>query len=111
MKRLPIGICDFKKLIENNYIFADTTRLIGDFYREAADILLITRPRRFGKTLNMSMLANFFDNRFETGKLFEGFEVTKDTEVMKALNGYPVIFLSFKDIKNNTRDNSLSNIK
>ena len=54
MKRLPIGISDFEKLIKNDYYFVDTTKLIGDVYREPSDIILITRPRRFGKTLNMS---------------------------------------------------------
>jgi hypothetical protein len=59
MKRLPIGISDFKELIENDYLFADTTPMIGEIYREQSKILLITRPRRFGKTLNMSMLGLF----------------------------------------------------
>ena len=99
MKRLPIGISDFKELIENDYIFADTTEMIGDIYRETAKIILLTRPRRFGKTLNMSMLSYFFDNQLETAHLYEGFDVSRDAEVMEVVNGYPVIFLSFKDAK------------
>jgi len=59
MKRLPIGISDFKALIENDYLFADTTSLIGEIYREPSKILLITRPRRFGRALNMSMASLF----------------------------------------------------
>ncbi len=55
-KRLPIGISDFKELIENNYYFVDTSNLITDIFNEASKISLITRPRRFGKTLNISML-------------------------------------------------------
>jgi len=62
MKRLPIGISDFKKLVENGYYFVDTTQMIADIYRESSDIVLLTRPRRFGKTLNMSMLSYFYDH-------------------------------------------------
>ena len=113
MKRLPIGISDFKKLIENDYIFADTTRLIADVYREAADIILLTRPRRFGKTLNMSMLSYFFDNRLQTAHLYEGFDVSRDAEMMDVVNTFPVIFLSFKDVKDrnwNTAEMKLKNL-
>jgi len=111
MKRLPIGISDFKKLIENDYIFADTTRLIADVYREAADIILLTRPRRFGKTLNMSMLSYFFDNRLQTAHLYEGFDVSRDDEMMDVVNTFPVIFLSFKDVKNNTWEVAYDKLK
>jgi hypothetical protein len=99
MKRLPIGISDFKELIENDYYFVDTTQLIGDIFREAAKIALITRPRRFGKTLNMSMLHYFYDNRLNTSKLFSGLNISKDKEMMQQLNAYPTIFITFKDIK------------
>ncbi|MFP4461636.1 MAG: AAA family ATPase [Thermotogota bacterium] len=101
MKRLPIGISDFEKLVKNNYYFVDTTHMIGDVYREPSDIILITRPRRFGKTLNMSMLSNFFDNRKKTSVLFEELDVSRDVEVMNALNTYPTLFISFKDVNNN----------
>ena len=111
MKRLPIGISDFKELIENDYLFADTTPLIGEIYREQSKILLITRPRRFGKTLNMSMLGSFFDNTCQSVELFQGLEITQDEEVMKQINTYPVIFLSFKDIKDHVWEDSLKNIK
>jgi len=111
MKRLPIGISDFKELIENDYLFADTTPLIGEIYREQSKILLIARPRRFGKTLNMSMLGSFFDNTCQSVELFQGLEITQDEEVMKQINTYPVIFLSFKDIKDHVWEDSLKNIK
>src|SRR6056297_3343110 len=104
MKRLPIGISDFKELIENDYLFADTTPLIGEIYREPSKILLITRPRRFGKTLNMSMLFYFFDNTCQSEELFQGLEIIQVEEVMKQINAYPVIFLSFKDIKDRDWD-------
>jgi len=96
MKRLPIGSSDFEEIIKNDYYFVDTTRMIGDIYRDGAKIILLTRPRRFGKTLNMSMLSYFFDNRKKTARLFEGLAVSGDAETMKALNGYPTL-ASFRD--------------
>lgn len=99
MKRLPTGISDFEELVKNDYYYVDTTKMIADVYRDAAKIILLTRPRRFGKTLNMSMLSYFFDNRKKTSQLFEGLDVAEDVEVMRALNTYPAIFITFKDIK------------
>jgi len=99
MKRLPIGISDFKELVQNDYYFVDTSKFIGDIYRDGAKIVLLTRPRRFGKTLNMSMLSYFFDNRKKSSELFSDLAVSDDSEVMGALNAYPTIFISFKDIK------------
>ena len=99
MKRLPIGISDFEELVKNDYYYVDTTRMIGDIYKDGSKILLLTRPRRFGKTLNMSMLSYFFDNRKQSAPLFEGLDVSQDAEAMEALNTYPTIFISFKDIK------------
>src|SRR6056297_3207061 len=101
MKRLPIGISDFEELIKNDYYYVDTTRMIGDIYKDGSKILLLTRPRRFGKTLNMSMLSYFFDNRKQSSQLFEGLDVSQDAEVMGAVNSYPTIFISFKDVNNN----------
>lgn len=111
VKRLPIGISDFKELIENNYYFVDTTNLIGDIYRESAKIALITRPRRFGKTLNMSMLRYFYDNRLSTIELFKGLNISKDKEMMQQLNTFPTIFITFKDIKDNTWEMAKGNLK
>jgi hypothetical protein len=99
LKKIPIGISDFKELIENDYFFADTTQMIKDIFRETSKIILLTRPRRFGKTLNMSMLSYFFDNRLDTARLYEGLDISRDIEVMKRVNTYPVIFLTFKDVK------------
>src|SRR6056297_396618 len=99
MKRLPIGISDFKELVQNDYYFVDTSKFIGDIYRDGAKIILLTRPRRFGKTLNMSMLSYFFDNRKKSSELFSDLAVSDDSEVMEAVNAYPTIFISFKDIK------------
>src|SRR6056297_3900245 len=111
MKRLPIGISDFKKLIEYDYYFVDTTRMIGDIYRESADIILINRPRRFGKTLNMSMLRYFYDNRMASSDLFKSFAVAEDAEIMEKMNSYPVIYLTFKDVNNNTWEKTYDKLK
>ncbi len=111
MKKLPIGISDFRKLVENDYFFVDTSEFITDIYRESADTILITRPRRFGKTLNMSMLNYFFDNTLDTAYLFSGLKVTQDSRVIENINGYPTVFISFKDIKNNNWKSALENMK
>jgi hypothetical protein len=110
MKRLPIGISDFEELVKNDYYYVDTTKMIADVYRDAAKIILLTRPRRFGKTLNMSMLSYFFDNRKKTSQLFEGLDVAEDVEVMGALNAYPTIFITFKDTKDRHWDSAKSQL-
>ncbi len=111
MKKLPIGISDFRELRENDYFFLDTSEFIGNIYREDAKSILITRPRRFGKTLNMSMLNYFFDNTLDTTHLFNGLKVTQDSRVMENINGYPTVFISFKDIKDHKWDDAFENIK
>jgi len=111
MKKLPIGISDFRNLIEFDYLFVDTSPLIGKIFRESAKAILITRPRRFGKTLSMSMLSYFFDNTLQTLNLFKGLRITEDKEVMKEINGYPVVFISLKDLKNNNWKDALTNLK
>ncbi len=111
MKKLPIGISDFRKLVENDYFFVDTSEFITDVYRESADTILITRPRRFGKTLNMSMLNYFFDNTLDTAYLFNGLKVTQDSRVMENINGYPTVFISFKDIKDHKWEEASLNLK
>ncbi len=100
LKKLPIGISDFKELIENDYLFVDTSLFVEEVFREAAKCTLITRPRRFGKTLNMSMLRYFFDNTLDSFTLFKPLNIGKNTEVMQQLNNYPTIFITFKDVKN-----------
>lgn len=102
MKRIPIGVSDFRELIESDYYYVDTTNMIGEIYREPSKITLITRPRRFGKTLNMSMLRYFFDNQMDSHTLFEAFTISKDKEIMREINGYPVIYLTFKNINDST---------
>ncbi|CAL7880563.1 AAA-ATPase-like domain-containing protein [Fusobacterium necrophorum subsp. funduliforme] len=79
MKLLPVGITDFREILESNYYYIDKTQWIEELFQDGAKVKLFTRPRRFGKTLNMSMLRYFFDiqNRENTRKLFQGLEIEK----------------------------------
>ena len=99
-KPLPIGIDDFKTIIEEDYYYADKTKMIESLLDDGAGVTLFTRPRRFGKTLNMSMLNYFFNlkNKEENRKLFENLYISK-SKYMNQQGEYPVIYLSFKDIK------------
>lgn len=100
MKQLPIGVSDFKELIEGNYYFIDKTKLLKEIVQDGAKVKLFTRPRRFGKTLNMSMLRYFFDikNAENHRKLFTGLDIRESSHFEKQ-GKYPVIYLSLKDIK------------
>ena len=99
-KPLPIGIDDFKTIIEEDYYYADKTKMIESLLDDGAGVTLFTRPRRFGKTLNMSMLNYFFNlkNKEENRKLFENLYISKN-KYMNQQGEYPIIYLSFKDIK------------
>ena len=99
-KPLPIGIDDFKTIIEEDYYYADKTEMIEKLLDDGAGVTLFTRPRRFGKTLNMSMLNYFFNlkKKEENRKLFENLHISK-SKYMNQQGEYPVIYLSFKDIK------------
>ncbi|MGL6063642.1 MAG: AAA family ATPase [Fusobacteriaceae bacterium] len=112
MKKLPIGISDFKKLIEEEYYFVDKSLLIEELLKKKSEVTLLARPRRFGKTLNMSMLKYFFDieNKEENIKLFSGLEI-ENSKYMEEQGKYPVIYLSFKDIKTNSWEDCLKKIK
>ena len=101
-KRLPIGISDFKRIIEESYYYVDKTGLISSILKDGANVNLFTRPRRFGKTLNMSMLRYFFDfeNREENKKLFDNLNIS-ESEYASEQGKYPVIFVSFKNIEEN----------
>ena len=100
MKKLPIGLSDFKKLIEENYYYFDKTNFIDEIIKDGSEVKLFTRPRRFGKTLNMSMLKYFFDIKEaeENRKLFKDLYIEK-MENFKEQGQYPVVFLSLKDLK------------
>ncbi|EET58533.1 hypothetical protein BRYFOR_09541 [Marvinbryantia formatexigens DSM 14469] len=97
---LPYGIDNFEKVRESNCYYIDKTGFIRELLSETFDVNLITRPRRFGKTLTMSMLAEFFDIRKNSRKLFEGLEISKYTEFCSEwMNQWPVLFLTLKDVE------------
>lgn len=97
---IPVGISDFRKIRESNYYYIDKTGLIAELLKEeSTEVTLITRPRRFGKTLGMSMLANFFDIRIDSKQLYKHLIISKETALCQRwMNQYPTIFLSFKDV-------------
>lgn len=103
MKKIPIGVDDFKKIITDNYFYIDKTKFIEEIFNDGAEVKLFTRPRRFGKTLNMSMLKNFFDVREaeENKKLFNNLYI-KNSPVFAEQGKYPVVFVSMKEIKGTT---------
>ena len=102
-KRIPLGLQSYDKLKTGNYYVVDKSLMIRDFLSRGNEVTLITRPRRFGKTLNMSMMASFFDITKDSRELF------KDTAIMKsehasAMNQYPTVFLSFASAKNSKQE-------
>ena len=102
-KRIPLGLQSYDKLKTGNYYVVDKSLMIQDFLSRGNEVTLITRPRRFGKTLNMSMMASFFDITKDSRELF------KDTAIMKsehasAMNQYPTVFLSFANAKNSKQE-------
>ncbi|MDR1688421.1 MAG: AAA family ATPase, partial [Clostridiales bacterium] len=100
-KALPIGNDDFRKIREENFYYVDKTLMIRDFIESKDSVTLIARPRRFGKTLNMTMMREFFDISVNSKKIFEGLAIM-ETEYAGLINSKPVIFLSFKDCKART---------
>ena len=111
-KILPIGIDDFKKIVEEDYYFIDKTEMIKDLLTYKTEVTLITRPRRFGKTLNMSMLRYFFEKtELNHHSLFQNLKISKDEDMMKHCGRYPVLFLTLKDVKCNTWQETYQKIK
>ena len=99
-QNISIGVQSFEKIRENNYFYIDKTMFIKEWWEKGDDATLITRPRRFGKTLNMSMLEQFFSVEYkERGDLFEGLSIWEDEKYRKLQGTYPVISLSFANIK------------
>ena len=111
-KAIPIGIENFEDIIKDNYYYVDKSMLIEDILVNRAAVTLFTRPRRFGKTLNMSMIKYFFDvrNKDENRKLFEGLKIF-GSEYMKEQGKYPVIFVSLKDLRGDTWEDTFENLK
>ena len=99
-RTVGIGIQNFNEIIEGNYYYVDKTNFIKEWWESGDSVTLITRPRRFGKTLNMSMLEQFFSIDYaDKGELFEGLSIWKEEKYRKLQGTYPVISLSFAGIK------------
>ena len=111
-KAVPVGIEDFERIINEDYYYVDKTMLIEELLVNRAPVTLFTRPRRFGKTLNMSMIKYFFDvkNKEENKKLFENLKIS-NSEYMSEQGKYPVIFISLKDLKADTWKECLKRLK
>lgn len=111
MKKLPIGISDFKHIVEEHYWYADKTLLIKELLERGAGVTLLPRPRRFGKTLNLSMLNYFFSNSAQARHLFDNTAIARDSNGMAHQGQYPVILLTFKDVKVATWQEALQKIQ
>ena len=111
-KQILIGVEFFDKLIEGDYFYIDKTLLIKELLENRGDVTLLTRPRRFGKTLNMSMLKCFFDASKNNRHLFEGLKIMEHEDIVeKHLGQYPVVFISLKDVEEKTFDISVEKIR
>ena len=100
MKKIPIGTKSFSRLVTGDYYLVDKTLMIKEFLDRGTDVTLITRPRRFGKTINMSMMAEFFDVTKDSKEIFKGTKIM-ETPYASEINQYPTIFISFADAKRN----------
>ena len=111
-KAVPVGIEDFERIINEDYYYVDKTMLIEELLINRTPVTLFTRPRRFGKTLNMSMIRYFFDvkNKKENRKPFENLKIY-NSEYMSEQGKYPVIFISLKDLKGDTWEKCFENLK
>ena len=112
MKRIPIGIDNFKKIMEEDFYYVDKTKYIDELIYDGSQVKLFTRPRRFGKTLNMSMLKYFFDIRDneENRKLFNGLDI-ENSKYIDEQGKYPTILISLKSIKGNIWQENLTQLK
>jgi len=111
-KAVPVGIEDFERIINEDYYYVDKTMLIEELLINRTPVTLFTRPKRFGKTLNMSMIRYFFDvkNKKENRKPFENLKIY-NSEYMSEQGKYPVIFISLKDLKGDTWEKCFENLK
>ena len=108
----PIGVSDFKKLREEKRYYVDKSLLIQKVWESGADVLLLPRPRRFGKTLNLSMLRYFFEKTEDSNAdIFDGLFISGKPEIMAHQGLYPLIYLTFKDVKEMTWENCLYQLR
>lgn len=110
---IPVGVSDFEKIRQENLYYVDKSGLIIDLLsKKRAEVTLITRPRRFGKTMGMNMLANFFDIQKDSRSLFEGLDISKESALCAQwMNQWPTLFLSFKDVDGTCFKNAFNLLK
>jgi len=111
-KQILIGTDSFEKIIEGNYFYIDKTLFIKELLENRGAVTLLTRPRRFGKTMNMSMLRHFFDLNMDSKALFDGLKIMEHKDIVdRYLNQYPVVFLTLKNVEEATCENAIGSIK
>ena len=111
-KQILTGVESFEKIIEGNYFYIDKTLFVKELLLNKGDVTLITRPRRFGKTLNMSMLRYFFDINMDSRSLFDGLKIMEHKDIVeKYMNKYPVVFLTLKNVEQASYERSINRIK
>ena len=108
LRYIPIGVEDFKKIREGNYYFVDKSELISDILSDGSEVFLFTRPRRFGKSLNLSMIDAFFNMEYKGNTWFDGLRISEHDEVVKHRNAYPVIHINMKDSLESSYDTFMS---
>lgn len=109
---ISVGKQDFFSLRTNQNFYIDKTNFIREWWEAGDVVTLIARPRRFGKTLNMSMMECFFSNKYENrGDLFEGLSIWEDEKYRNLQGTYPIIFLSFADVKQQNYEDAVKKIK
>ena len=112
LKKVAIGAQNFGDIIEKNCFYIDKTSFIKEWWESEDVVTLITRPRRFGKTLNMSMLEHFFSVKYENrGELFEGLSIWQEPKYRKLQGSYPVISLSFAGVKESNYSDTREKIR
>ena len=114
MRKVPIGISDFKKIIEENFLFVDKTLIIKEFWESNGETILLPRPRRFGKTLNLSMIKYFFssgEDKDTNRSLFANLNIESHDDIISLQGKYPVIYLSFKDEKHSSFEKLVESLK
>jgi len=111
-RSLPIGIDDFEELVSGGFLFVDKTLLIQEFWNLGAKVVLVTRPRRFGKSVSLSMLKYFFEQtKKSTAHLFTHTKIWEEEKFQELQGSFPVIHLSFKDIKYDSWEDAFAKIK
>ena len=112
LKKLPVGFENFQEIRKLDFYYVDKTKLVEQLLENWSKVNLFTRPRRFGKTLNMSMLNCFFSRQYaEIGTIFEGLSIWKQEKYRRLQGTYPEIFLSFADVKQNNYQDAVQKIK